>query len=113
MDEPTSVEVTVSAPGEVVWRWLRDPDLVEQWHGWQAPGLADRIRRTFLDGAVEDATQLRVEMAGGDTLVALPQGDRAMVRVVRGSETAAPDDAAPDDEVTDDEVTESWRTFLQ
>ena len=70
-----------------MWRWLRDPDLLEQWHGWQAPGLAGEIRRTFLDGAVEDATARRLVLEGGDTFVVLPQGDRSMVRMVRGSGT--------------------------
>ena len=123
MDEPTSVEVTVSAPAEVVWRWLRDPDLLEQWHGWQAPGLAGEIRQTFLDGAVEDAAARRLVLEGGDTVVVLPQGDRSMVRMVRGSRTPQEgaegepsddrDDPTQDAEAPDDEVTEAWRTFLQ
>jgi hypothetical protein len=123
MDEPTSVEVTVSAPAEVVWRWLRDPDLLEQWHGWQAPGLAGEIRQTFLDGAVEDAAARRLVLEGGDTVVVLPQGDRSMVRMVRGSRTPQEgaegepsddvDDPTQEGEAPDDEVTEAWRTFLQ
>ncbi len=120
MDEPTSVEVTVSAPAEVVWRWLRDPDLLAQWHGWQAPGLAGEIRQAFVDGAVEDATDLRLEVAGGDTLVVLPQGDRSMVRMVRGSRTllegaggAPADDLEGPSPQEADEATEAWRTFLQ
>jgi hypothetical protein len=109
MDEPTSVEVTVSAPAEVVWRWLRDPDLLEQWHGWQAPGLAGEVRRIFRDGAVEDPAARRLVLEGGDTVVVLPQGERSMVRLVRGSGT--PQDGAKGEPA--DEVTESWRTVLQ
>ena len=63
---------------------------------------------------------------GGDTFVVLPQGDRSMVRMVRGSrppgggpggepaENVEESDAlAQDGEPGDDEVTEGWRTFLQ
>ena len=120
MDEPTSVEVTVSAPAEVVWRWLRDPDLLEQWHGWQAAGLAGEIRRTFHEGAVEDAAARRLVLEGGDAVVVLPQADRSMVRMVRGSRAPQEDAPADDrDEPTqdagapEDDATEGWRTFLQ
>src|SRR5690242_18083104 len=109
MDEPTSVEVTVSAPAEVLWRWLRDPELLEQWHRWQAPGLAGEIRRTFRDGAIEEAAARRLVLEGGDTLVVLPQGDRSMVRLVRGPRS--PREGAADEPA--DQATESWRTFLQ
>ena len=29
------VEVTLPAPFDEAWKWVRDPELVNRWHGWE------------------------------------------------------------------------------
>lgn len=110
MTEPQRpvLEVTIAAPVEVVWRSLRDPELIKAWHGWHAESLDEEVRMIFVDNVTAD-DDVHVFTAGGeDTFecVAVPEG--TLVRITRPL-------YRPDEEWSAyyDDVTEGWQTFLQ
>lgn len=105
---PAILEVTIAAPVEVVWRSLREPDLIKAWHGWHAESLDDEVRMIFLDNVSADDDSHVLVAGGEDTFdcTAVPGGTR--VRITRPA-------YRPDAEWSEyyDEVTEGWQTFLQ
>ena len=102
------MEVTLPAPFDVVWRWVRDPDLIRRWHGWEDPGLDDEIKFMYVDKAQpdEDERSLRI----GNHLFAFEsRGDSTVVRLTR----AAP---AVGQEWTDEYygmVEQGWTIFVE
>jgi len=106
--EGVRVEVTLPAPFDVVWPWVRDPALVNRWHGWEYEGLADEIQFMFVTHAVadEDARTLQI----GNHLFSFEErGSGTVVRLTR----SAP---ALDKEWTEayyDMVEHGWTVFLE
>ena len=105
------LEIDVAAPLETVWAYLRDPQLIRRWHGWDHPDLQTEIESLYLDGASEGSREgeaahaLRVE--GGDRfeLDALDgPWERTQVRLIRPPRSGAGADY-------DDETT-GWTIFL-
>ena len=41
------IEITVPAPVDVVWRALREPDIVRRWFGWEYDGLTAEVQHIF------------------------------------------------------------------
>jgi len=117
-DEPVVIEVTVGAPIETVWSYLREPDLIRNWHGWLAEGLDPEIDYIFRQHARESETPFVLEIDRGSEGGAwLDGGDRfelhesdggTTVRITRG--------ARGPEEMWDawyDDITEGWTSFLQ
>ncbi len=108
-DEPhVRIEVTLPAPVDVVWRWLRDPVEIRRWHGWEDEGLDDEIRLIFGPDAVADEVAGTLHM-GGHLFTLVPDGPDTVVRVTR----ATPIGSDLDWDAFYDEVDEGWLTFLQ
>ena len=103
-----TIEMTIAAPVEAVWRSLRDPALIRAWHGWHFAGLDEEVNLIYLDGVTADDDAHVLHAAGEDTFscTAVPGGTR--VRVTRPT-------YRPGEEWSDyyDDVTEGWTTFLQ
>jgi uncharacterized protein YndB with AHSA1/START domain len=97
-----TVERRIEAPREAVWRALTDPEELERWFGWEAPGLRDEIRFIFVDHA-EPRPPGRIEMAGGQAIELEEEGGATVVRAVQ---------AGGGDAATYDGIREGWRAFL-
>jgi hypothetical protein len=99
------VEVPIAAPVDEVWRWLRDPERIRRWHGWEYDGLDEEIRAIYLDGAEADEGARRLGFAGVGTTfeVEEPAAGRTRLRVT---------EPAPVGDDTFDEVAEGWITFV-
>lgn len=50
----TLIEIRISAPVELVWRAVRDPELIGTWFGWDAETLKDEIEFIFVAHATEE-----------------------------------------------------------
>lgn len=101
------VDATVAAPPEIVWRALRDPDLIRRWHGWDGAGLDDEIRALYLDGAVEHADEQVLVLSSGDRISFRASGSGTTVRLTR-----APRESATTAEERSDDVPDDWWAFL-
>ncbi len=75
--KPVVIEVTVSAPIQIVWTHLREPDLIRLWHGWLAEELDSEIDYIFGQHARETGTPyvLEIDRGSGDGTFA-EGGDR-------------------------------------
>jgi uncharacterized protein YndB with AHSA1/START domain len=104
-DRNVIVDVTIAAPVDEVWRYLRDPELVRRWHGWEYDGLDDEIRAIYVDGAQPDEAAHRLGFAGVDTTFELEESGAGRTRL-RVTEPAA----AGGEEF--DEIAEGWITFV-
>ena len=114
--DPVVIEVTVGAPIETVWAHLRDPELIERWHGWLADGLDSEIDYIYRKHARETETPYVLELNRGSADTWVDGGDRfelseavggTIVRITRGSRGG--------DEMWDawyDDITEGWTSFL-
>lgn len=113
--EHPTIEVTIAAPVDTVWSYLRDPALVRRWHGWHFDGLDEEITWICGDHAHEadEPYVLALDDGEGD----FERGDRFELTPIGDSETVVritrPALAASADwESSFDEITEGWRTFL-
>ncbi|MBA3797923.1 MAG: hypothetical protein H0X18_02210 [Geodermatophilaceae bacterium] len=115
--EPITIEVTVGAPIETVWSYLREPALISQWHGWIEDGLEQEVDFIYGQHAHETTTPYVLQMDrgtegsvdGGDRFELLESGtDRqTSVRITRGARGSG--------ELWDtwyDDITEGWTSFL-
>ncbi len=115
--EPITIEVTVGAPIETVWSYLREPALISQWHGWIEDGLEQEVDLIYRQHAHETTTPYVLQMDrgtdgsvdGGDRFELLESrtNGQTIVRITRG--------ARGSDELWDtwyDDVTEGWTSFL-
>lgn len=108
IDRPL-VEVTVSAPAELVWQALRDPAMIRQWFGWDADTLAGEIDFIFVEHAEPSDAERVLRFEGmGDRFEVEARGDTSLVRVVRPEPTATTDW----DEIFED-MTQGWIAFVQ
>jgi hypothetical protein len=99
------VEVAVAAPGNVIWRALRDPVEIRRWHGWDYEGLDDEIRTIYDEDATASEVDGTLTVSAGDRFIVEEAGDGTLVRVRR------PSDADRGDVF--DEIDEGWTTFVQ
>jgi len=116
-EQPVVIEVTVGAPIETVWAYLREPDLIRNWHGWLADGLDSEIDYIYQQHARESDTAYVLETDRGPEGPWVDGGDRfelhesdggTTVRITRG--------ARGPEEMWDawyDDITEGWTSFLQ
>lgn len=104
--KPFTMEVTIDAPPDAVWRAVSDPAEIRRWFGWEYPGLEEEIKFIFVDGATQRSPQ-RLEFEGMGTLDVVPDGSRSVVRLVWAGGLA---DAKWDDIY--DGMEEGWRTFF-
>ena len=108
VDEPL-VEVTVSAPADEVWRWLRDPAVIAQWFGWDADTLPAEIEFIFVEHAVASEADRTVSFGDmPDRFELEVRGDTTIVRVVRSAPAADHDW----DDVFED-MTQGWIAFFR
>lgn len=107
-DRGAGVEVVVAAAPAVVWPALRDPDLIRRWHGWDYDGLAEEIRKIYVDGAVADDARHTLALDGGDRFTLSEHEGTTIVRITR-----APRGTNPDHDDYYEDITEGWTTFLQ
>ena len=110
-DQTPVIEVTIGAPVSAVWRSLREPELIRNWHGWHYD------EGTGLDGEIEVIFGHDARVVEDGRVLELPDGDRfelsevdggTKVRIVR---CAVPDD--PEWAKYYDDITEGWRSFSQ
>lgn len=107
-DERVVVETVVDAAPDVVWRWLREPALIQRWFGWDDDGLAAEIEYIFRTEVEADDDARTLTWGSGERLEAVPaENGGTVVRVVRhGHEGPGTWDGVYD------EVDEGWITFL-
>jgi hypothetical protein len=115
MSDPFSVEVTIAAPVEEVWRALREPARIRHWHGWEleeSGGLDSEIEHIYLRDVTESVSESTGErelvLGNGDTFTLEVAGEgRTRLRMVR-----APKGANPDWDAYYEDINEGWTTFL-
>jgi uncharacterized protein YndB with AHSA1/START domain len=109
VEEPFRIELTIAAPVDEVWRWMRDPDLIRRWHGWEIEdgGLEAEIDHIYRQSFTGDEAAHTLS-GKGDTFSLHDAGaGRTLVRLVRGAPSDNPEMAA-----YYDDVNEGWTTFL-
>ena len=115
MSDPSSppiIEVTVTAPIGDVWRALREPDLLRNWHGWDyempdgADGLDAEIQVIYFNDAITEEPPTRLFL-GTDVFDLAETDEGVRVRLTR-----APRGGNPDWDAYYDDITEGWTTFL-
>ncbi len=105
-----TIEVTVAAAPDAVWRALREPAEVARWFCWEYDGLAEEIDQIFFSEVTVSDAERRLETADGTFEVEREPGagDLTVVRVTR----AAPTDEAGWDAMYT-AIEEGWITFVQ
>jgi hypothetical protein len=106
-DTPEAVEVTIAAPVEAVWPWLRDRERIGRWHGWLAEGLADEIDFIYFEHATESSQPYTVDLDDGDRFTLTEADGVTTVRVTRG-----PRGQDTEWDAYYDDITEGWISFL-
>jgi len=103
-----SIEVAMNAPVDTVWHWLRDPDAIRRWHGWQYEGLDEEIEVIY-QAAQEGDEPYLLRIDGGDLFRLLDNGPTTTVTISRLPR------AEGDEEWADwhDDITQGWMAFLQ
>jgi hypothetical protein len=103
------VEVTVAAPYDAVWRALRDPEEIRNWHGWEYDALDEEIAVIYGSGAVASEADGTIDLPEVRTRFSLEdRGDRTVVRVTQSAPAA---EAGWEDVY--DEVRLGWIAFFQ
>ncbi|WP_427016275.1 SRPBCC domain-containing protein [Pseudarthrobacter sp. P1] len=100
------ISVHVNADAEQVWRLLREPALIAQWHGWEMDGLAEEIREIYYGDVTEGANHLRLELGMGDVFALEPVADGTVLTMSRGRATG-------EWEKYDADISEGWQMFIQ
>lgn len=109
-DSPPQLEVTINAPPELVWRALRDPELLRRWHGWHTDddGLDEEVRVIYLNEAIEDVAEFVLQLGDQDRFSLHPTAGGTIVRITRPPRSNEGEWAA-----YYDDITEGWQTFLE
>lgn len=102
----TELSVLINADAEQLWRMLREPARLAQWHGWEMEGLEEEIKEIYYANATEASDHLRLELDMGDVFTLEPRTDGTLLTMTRGPATGewAKYDA---------DITEGWWTFMQ
>ncbi|GAA0431530.1 hypothetical protein Acor_04320 [Acrocarpospora corrugata] len=74
-EERFTVEVTISAPVDMVWQALRDPERIRNWHGWHFDGLDKEIEVIYSENVRESAAEYWLELQGSDRFELTDLGD--------------------------------------
>jgi uncharacterized protein YndB with AHSA1/START domain len=97
-------ELTLPAEPDAAWRYVREPELVRRWFGWDYDGLGHEIDVIFLqEASVDDRSRTLAWDDGiqeGDRFELTDLGVETGLRVIRG----APEDGY-------DDIAEGWITF--
>lgn len=108
----TLIELPLAAPIEAAWAALREPAHLQNWFGWDHPGLADEIDYIFRDHSTADAATRTINFGGyegaSDSFSLAPSGAGSTLRIYRRGEVLPADGSVPYDEMT-----EGWITFAQ
>jgi uncharacterized protein YndB with AHSA1/START domain len=110
-DSPPQLEVTINAPPELVWRALRDPELLRRWHGWhydEGDGLDGEIRVIYHTDVTEDPDGFVLKLGDQDRFSLHPTAGGTIVRITRAPRSDEGEWAA-----YYDDITEGWQTFLE
>ncbi len=119
--QPVVIEITVAAPVETVWKYLREPDLIRNWHGWLTEGLDSEVDFIYRQHARETDTPYVLEVdrgsedgsegswvEGGDRFTLHESDAGTTVRITRGARGSG--------EMWDawyDDITEGWTSFVE
>jgi uncharacterized protein YndB with AHSA1/START domain len=107
-EERFTVEVTIAAPIDDVWRALRNPEQIRRWHGWHAEGLDKEIELIYTQHVTESPEEHWMEVQGGDRFELTEAGDhRTRLRMTR-----APLSGDSEWDAYYDDVNEGWLTFI-
>ncbi|MDQ4037010.1 MAG: SRPBCC domain-containing protein [Actinomycetota bacterium] len=118
--DPVVIEVTVAAPIQTVWNYLREPDLIRNWHGWLAEELDSEIDFIYRRHARETDIPYVLDIdrgsddgpdggwvEGGDRFELHESERGTTIRITRGPRGSG--------EMWDawyDDITEGWTSFL-
>jgi hypothetical protein len=102
----TQISVHVNADAEQLWRFLREPHLIAQWHGWELDSLAEEIQEIYYGDYTESPDHLRLELGMGDVFTLEPVADGTVLTLSRGRATG-------EWEKYDADISEGWRMFVE
>jgi uncharacterized protein YndB with AHSA1/START domain len=105
--KPFTVETTIDAPLETVWRAFTDLAVVREWFGWDYDGIEGEIRYIFVDHARLEPPD-RIVIENGQDLRLIPDGHRTVVRITMAGDL----DGTTWDDVYDG-MEEGWRAFFE
>lgn len=103
--ETAQISVLINADAEQVWKALREPKLISQWHGWEVVSLDDEIAMIYFSDSKEAADHLRLDLGEDHTFTLVPgaEGTTLNLEVRRGNGPMAP---------YFNEMVEGWTSFL-
>lgn len=107
MTDVTVAEVEIAAPADAVWRALRDPAQIRQWHGWEFDGLDGEISMIYLVDVTVSAESRTLDTHSGWRIELEDRGAATVVHVVRG------DAVAEQLAEVADSVDSGWKTFAE
>jgi len=81
-DRAFTVEVTIAAPRDVVWRALTDPAELRRWFGWDYEGLEGDIRYILVEHSTPVPPDRISDDDNGWAIELVADGARTIVRVV-------------------------------
>jgi hypothetical protein len=113
--EPIRQELLIQAPPDVVWRNLREPDAIRQWHGWDDPGLEEEIQHIYVTAAIVEEEAASIVLGGHRVrleAVDADDGTAGGATVVQLTRTPPAEPEAMDWAAIYDDVDEGWGTFL-
>jgi uncharacterized protein YndB with AHSA1/START domain len=105
--KPFTVETTIDAPIETVWRAFTDLAVVREWFGWDYEGIEGEIRFIFVDHARLEPPD-RIVIENDQEIRLVPDGHRTVVRVTMAGGLAG----AEWDDIYDG-MEEGWRAFFE
>lgn len=113
--EPIRQELLVEAAPDLVWRELREPERILEWHGWEDPGLEAEIRSLYVDHAVVEEEGASLVLGGHRIRLVAAEGQDGQpgtATVLQLTRTPPAGDDEVDWEAIYDDVDEGWATFL-
>ena len=83
--DKTQLSVHINADAEQVWRMLREPARIAQWHGWEMDGLEDEIQQIYYRDVVgKSPTICSLDLGMGDVFTLEPVADGTLLTMTRG-----------------------------
>lgn len=110
--EPIRQEILISATPDVVWRNLREPALIVEWHGWDDPGLDAEIQQLYVDHAVVEEEGSTLVLGGHRIRLEPTESDEGTATVLQLTRTPPVGEDGMDWDAIYDDVDEGWATFL-
>ena len=107
----TIVDITIAAPIDAVWTALRDPALIGQWFGWDAPSLDEEIDFIFVKGSTPDEANRLLQFGewegASDAIQLTQQAGGTRLQLLRSGGKIV------DWAGTYDDIAEGWVNFFQ